>query len=134
MLVDTSVWVDHFNGYESTPQARLDRALRDDEPVLLCGIVLTEILMGLGAEAEAARIADLLRAFDFVPDPVSDDYVAAAGLFRACRARGLTIRSTIDCVIAQLCIRDGTPLLTKDRDFSSIARVAPLRLVDLARR
>ena len=53
-------------------------------------------------------------------------HVAAAKLYRQCRAKGVTVRSTIDCLIAQLCIRDNLPLLAKDRDFTQMAKVVPL--------
>lgn len=129
MLVDTSVWVDHFNGHPSPEAIRLKKAIADNEPIMLCGIVLTEILLGLRSDAEAARIADLLDAFDTAPELERDDYRKAAGIYRRCRTEGQTIRSTIDCLIAQLCIRHGFTLLTKDRDFRAIAASHPLRLV-----
>lgn len=129
MLVDTSVWIDHFNGHDSPEALRLRKAITDNEPIVLCGIVLTEILLGLRSDAEAERIADLLDAFEFAPDLDRDDYRAAAAIYRCCRTEGHTIRSTIDCLIAQLCLRHGLALLTKDRDFRAIAAGHPLRLI-----
>ncbi len=129
MLVDTSVWVDHFNGYPSPEAIRLRKAIADNESIVLCGIILTEILLGLRSDAEAERIADLLDAFDNAPELDRDDYRKAANIYRRCRAEGQTIRSTIDCLIAQLCIRHGFALLTKDGDFRAIAASHPLRLV-----
>lgn len=107
---------------------RLAQAISDNEPLMLCGIVMTEILLGLRSDAEAARIAELLDAFDSAPEPDRADYREAATLYRRCRAEGHTIRSTIDCLIARLCIRHGYDLLTKDRDFRRIAACEPLRL------
>lgn len=131
MLVDTSVWIDFFNGYPSAQSERLSAAVADGEPIALPGLVLTEILLGLKNDAEAAKVLDLLEAFDTVAEPTRGDYVAAARLYRECRAKGFTIRSTIDCLIAQLCLRDGLLLLTKDRDFEAIARSSALRLAQL---
>jgi predicted nucleic acid-binding protein len=91
--------------------------------------VITEILVGLRSDAEADKILRLLDAFGPGPEPTRADHVAAARLYRLCRSKGVTIRSTIDCLIAQLCLRDGLELLTLDRDFTGIARCAPLRLV-----
>lgn len=129
MLVDTSVWIDYFNGHPSPEADRLARAIGDNEPILLCGIVITEILLGLRSDTEAARIAELLDAFELTPEPDRTDYREAANLYRRCRAQGHTIRSTIDCLIAQACIRHGHDLLTKDRDFERIASCQPLRLI-----
>jgi predicted nucleic acid-binding protein len=129
VIVDTSVWIDFFNGHPSAQAQRLARAIEDGESIALPGLVYTEILLGLKNDAEAKRIAQLLQAFDWVAEPTRADYAAAASLYRQCRAKGLTIRSTIDCVIAQLCLRDGLPLLAKDRDFDRIAQLVALKLV-----
>ncbi len=130
MIVDTSVWIDFFNGHPSAQAQRLARAIEDGESIALPGLVYTEILLGLKNDREAKRIALLLQAFDWVNEPTQADYAAAAALYRQCRAKGLTIRSTIDCVIAQLCLRDGLPLLAKDRDFDRIAQIVALTLVN----
>lgn len=130
MLVDTSVWVDFFNGYESRQAEHLASAIAEAEPIALPGVVLTEILLGLKNDAEAERISTLLEAFDTVVEPTRADYIEAARIYRLCRAKGFTVRSTIDCLIAQLCLRDGFALLTKDRDFKAIADCVPLQLLD----
>ena len=132
MIVDTSVWIDFFNGHLSSQAQRLARAIEDNEAIALPGLVLTEILLGLKNDAEAKRIALLLEAFTDVAEPTRTDYLAAAALYRACRSKGVTIRSTIDCVIAQLCLRDGQALLAKDRDFERLAEKTGLQLVLIA--
>ena len=131
MLVDTSVWIDFFNGYASPEVNRLSQALAEGEPIALIGVVLAEILAGLKNDAEAERIADLLEAFEVVPEFRPQDYIEAARIYRHCRAKGLTIRSMIDCLIAQACLRDQRPLLSKDRDFSAIAECFPLSRITL---
>ena len=122
MLVDTSVWIDYFNGYQSPQAGRLSKAIADAEPIYIPGLVLTEILLGLRTETEAAKIAYLLEAFNFVKEPTRHDYLLAANLYRTCRTQGFTIRSTIDCLIAQFCLRDNLSLLFKDRDFQTRKR------------
>lgn len=129
MLVDTSVWIDFFNGHDSAEARQLVRAIQDAEHIVITGIVLTEILLGLKNDTEAKRILNLLDAFDYSAEPVHDDYIEAARIYRVCRSQGITIRSTIDCLIAQLCLRDKLPLLTKDRDFKAISDCLPLQLV-----
>lgn len=69
MLVDTSVWIDFFNGYQSKQAELLASAIADAETIVVPGIVLTEILLGLNNDAEAARISNLLDAFDTVAEP-----------------------------------------------------------------
>ena len=129
MIVDTSVWIDLLND-RNTPQAReLARALEDDEPVLVPGLVLTELLQGLQNETAATRVAELMSAFPSPPELETGDYRRAAGLYRACRARGTTPRSTIDCIIAQTCLKLDLPILARDRDYQAIAQIAPLRVI-----
>ena len=130
MLVDTSVWIDFFNGYESRQSEHLASAIAEAEHIAIPGVVLTEILLGLKNDAEAERISNLLDAFDTVAEPARADYIEAARIYRLCRTKGFTVRSTIDCLIAQLCLRDGFVLLTKDRDFKAIADCVPLQLLD----
>jgi predicted nucleic acid-binding protein len=127
MLVDTSVWIDYLNGYASSQADQLAQAITEDTPLVLCGVVLTEILLGL-PEAEANRIERLLQTFALTPEPERQDYCAAAHLYRTCRSKGITIRSVIDCLIAQICLKHNYTLLAKDRDFVQIARYFPLKL------
>jgi predicted nucleic acid-binding protein len=128
ILVDTSVWVDHFNGHDSREARLLVRAIEEDEPITVPGLVMTELLLGVRSDTRGAQLVDLMSAFDCGPEPLWDDYIAAAGIFRQCRVQGLTIRSTIDCVIAQVCLRAELVLLSKDADFRRIAAVFPLKL------
>ena len=129
MIVDTSVWIDFLNGHPSAQAELLAKAFEDDAPIALPGLVYAEILLGLEDDLSAERIAQLLSAFQWVPEATAADYASAARLYRQCRARGITVRSTIDCIIAQLCLRDDLPLLAKDRDFVAIAQHSKLRLV-----
>ena len=129
MIVDTSVWIDFLNGHPSAQADVLAQAIAAGDAISLPGLVLTEILLGLKNDAHARRVESLLDAFDWVDGPTRDDHVAAAKLYRQCRAKGITVRSTIDCLIAQLCIRDSLPLLAKDRDFTQMSRVVPLMVV-----
>ncbi len=123
MIVDTSVWIDFLNGQPSRQADLLAQAMAEGDTISLPGLVLTEILLGLKNDAQARRVESLLEAFDWVEGPSRHDHIEAARLYRQCRAKGITVRSTIDCLIAQLCIRDNLPLLAKDRDFTAMARV-----------
>lgn len=132
MLVDTSVWIDFLNGYESAHANRLAQAIAGGESIAVPGLVLTEVLLGLDSDAQASSIAQLMTAFESVADLQRDGYEQAAALYRLCRSKGITVRSTIDCLIAQMCLRDSLPLLTKDRDFTGIAKCTNLQLVVIA--
>jgi predicted nucleic acid-binding protein len=128
ILVDTTVWIDYFNVYPSDEAAYLTLCIAEARDLIIPGLVLTEILLGARGDTEAARIRGVMSAFDLAPELERADYERAAGLYRACRARGTTPRSTIDCLIAQLCLKHGYELLARDRDFTAIAQVSPLRL------
>jgi len=132
VLVDTSVWIDFFNAHDSPEAQLLAASMADGEPIEIPGIVLVEVLSGFRSEAEAARIGHLLEAFDELPEPDRGDCLEAARIFRACRSRGRTIRSTVDCLIAQECLRHDLVLLTRDRDFRAIAECTGLRLVEIS--
>lgn len=131
IVVDSAVWIDFFNGAPTAEEARLTRALTAEEPIAICRIILTEVLQGFRS----------LRAFEnarrllvYVPMLELDTagHVEAARLFQSLRHRGLTVRGTIDCIVAQLCIAAGAELLARDRDFTSIAKYSLLRLCRVA--
>jgi predicted nucleic acid-binding protein len=128
ILVDTSVWIDYFNTYPSEEAAYLTLCIAEARDLVIPGLVLTEVLLGARSDTEATRISRVMSAFDLAPELERADYDQAARLYRACRARGITPRSTIDCLIAQLCLKLGYELLARDRDFSAIAQISPLRL------
>ncbi|MBX6420753.1 MAG: PIN domain nuclease [Nevskia sp.] len=129
LIVDTSVWIDHLNGHPSPEALKLVAAIERDEPIAVPGPVMTEILLGIRSERQARLVAELLTGFESAGELEREDYVQAARIFRVCRAAGYTLRSTIDCLIARLCLRGGHELLTKDRDFEAIRRCFPLRLL-----
>lgn len=129
MIVDTSVWIDFFNNQPSLQAVRLKKAIEENESIVLPGIVLTEILLGFSSDKQAKKVSALLEAFDMPAELSVSDYQYAATIYRQCRKKGKTIRSTIDCLIAALCLRDDKPLLSKDRDFESIALCFPLKLI-----
>ena len=126
ILVDTSVWVDFFRGAGSPEAAREARAV-DDEDVCLCGLILTEVLQGIPSGREHRRVRRLLDALIYLPME-RRDYVLAADLYRAARAKGKRIRNTVDCIIAACAISHNVPLLQKDKDFLALAAVSRLKL------
>jgi len=126
IVVDTTVWADWFNGAHTPEVDRLDHALAAQEAGLT-PLILTEVLQGFRANADFERARALLARLPVLELDVAG-HVAAAGLFRRLRRRRITVRGAVDCVVAQTCMLAGAELLTKDRDFTAIARYAPLRL------
>ena len=128
IVVDTSVWIDVLNEVETPEAARCVGLIEAGEPVALTEVILTEILQGLRSEREARMVERHLRAFPILQLDGLDDFVLAAELYRSARRAGVTIRKTLDCLIAAPCVRTGAPLLHADADFDRLAGCTSLRL------
>jgi predicted nucleic acid-binding protein len=117
IVVDTSVWIDYFAGRTTVQVGRL-RSLIGRGVIVVGDLILVETLQGLPTEAEANRVETVLRRFQQAAmlDPERAPLVAAN--YRKLRAKGITIRKTIDVVIGTFCIVTGHALLHADRDFS----------------
>lgn len=128
MIVDTSAWVEYLRGSGSTAHTRLRDAIETDAPLATPAPVLMELLAGCSDEAAVLRIQRMLGRYEILEVEGLTDFEDAAGIYRACRAGGETVRSMVDCLIAAVALREGRPLLTVDRDFDVIARYAGLEL------
>jgi len=117
VLVDTSVWVDFLNGYPSAEREALAALIPSDHEICTCGVVVAEVFQGLRRDKGLARLTALFRDLTYLEPPGIDFYLQAAGLYRALRQRGKTIRSTIDCLIAVLADEHGCSLLARDGDM-----------------
>ncbi len=123
MLVDTSVWIELLNGNRG-------KAVTDDDLLgfVTCGPILQEITQGLRDGAASEAIKELLLAIPRVSDPLPADlYLEGAEIYRQGRRRGLRIRSSGDCLIAAVAIRNRVPVWHRDRDFELIAQYTGLR-------
>jgi predicted nucleic acid-binding protein len=120
VLVDTSVWVDFFNRHPSREADLLARLIEDEVEVVTCGVVIAEFFQGIRRTESLGELERQFRDMACLPPREPDTYFAAASLYRDLRARGLTVRSTIDCLIARLAEENGTLLLAKDRDMVQI--------------
>jgi len=128
IVVDTSVWVDVLNDAPTPVAQQCIALIEGGEPVALTDIILTEILQGLRSENEAQLVERHLRAFPILRLEGLDDCVLAAELYRSARRAGVTIRKTLDCLIAAPCVRTGAPLLHADEDFTRLASCTPLKI------
>jgi predicted nucleic acid-binding protein len=103
----------------------LRRMLQDSEPVVLAGVVVAEILQGLTRDTRV--IENFLTQFELLEPSGFETYRQAAGIFRAARAKGISL-TTIDTLIAALALEHGATLFTLDQDFSRMARITDLVL------
>lgn len=126
ILVDSSVWISHFNQALTRPVEYL-RELIAVEPILVGDLMLCEILQGFRSEP-AARLAErALRRFEIVSLCNPELAIKAAENYRFLRRRGITVRKTIDLIIGTFCIEHGHALLHSDRDFEPMERLLGLR-------
>lgn len=116
ILVDSSVWIDYFRG-TATPQAERLDALLGSELLIIGDLILTEVLQGFGSQRDFDQARKLLTGLDAVDIGGQDIAIQAARNYRALRERGITIRKTIDTLIATRCIESDYALLYSDRDF-----------------
>lgn len=128
VVVDTSVWVDFLRGIDNDETEALTSLIATGQDVALTALTFTELLQGTRSEREAAMLADYLRAFRIEYPKGLNDFDLAAKMFRDTRAHGKTVRKTIDCLIAAICVRTGAELLHRDVDFDLIAGVSPLQV------
>lgn len=128
IVVDTSVWIDVINERPGPQADHCVELIEDGQPVALTPVIFTEILQGFALESDAARVEDHLRGFPILPLAHVDDFALAAELYRTARRQGVTVRKTVDCLIAASCVRADTPLLHADHDFDLLATCTPLRI------
>lgn len=116
ILVDSSVWIDYFRG-TGTPQTdRLDTLL-GEVPLAVGDVILTEVLQGFAHDRDFDRAHHLLTSLLVIDIGGRDIAIEAARNFRRLRALGITIRKTVDTLIATRCLIDDHALLYSDRDF-----------------
>jgi predicted nucleic acid-binding protein len=116
ILVDSSVWIDYFRGTPSPETDRLDNLL-GRKPVAIGDVILTEVLQGFTNEPDFQKAFRMLGALECIHLIGRDTAIQAARNFRLLRSKGITVRKTIDTIIATRCIEDEIALLFSDRDF-----------------
>jgi predicted nucleic acid-binding protein len=116
ILVDSSVWIDYFRG-ATTPQAEKLDALLGTEPVATGDLILTEVLQGFVSDRDFNQARKLLDSLEIIDLGGRSIAIQAARNFRVLRGLGVTVRKTIDTIIATRCIESRLTLLYSDRDF-----------------
>lgn len=126
ILVDSSVWIDYFRG-TATPQAEKLDSLLGTELIATGDLILTEVLQGFVSDRDFNQAKKLMTSLVIVDLAGQNMAIQAAKNFRVLRSLGITVRKTIDTVIATRCIESGLPLLYSDRDFDPFVKHLDLR-------
>jgi predicted nucleic acid-binding protein len=129
ILVDSSVWIGYFKGTITSQTERLD-SLLGREQLAIGDLILTEVLQGFADERSFNRAKKFLMTLTIVHLGGEEIAIQAARNFRTLRALGVTVRKTIDTIIATRCIESDFELLHDDRDFDAFANHLGLRVVD----
>jgi predicted nucleic acid-binding protein len=129
ILVDSSVWIDFFNGRAGAPVERLADLLADGSaPLGMADLVLFEVLRGFRHEQDFQAARRTLAALSVVEIGGEAEALRAAQHYRALRAAGVTIRSPIDVLLASYCIEHDHALLHADRDFDALESLRGLKV------
>ena len=127
IVVDTSVWIDYVNGV-ITPQTNLLDIELENSRIVTGDLIITEFLQGFRNDKqyyEAKELMESLEYYDFVGKEIA---MKAAENFRLLRKNGITVRKTIDVLIATFCVENGFELIHDDRDFDQMEQILGLRI------
>ena len=127
ILVDSSVWIDYFNGKRSWQTDLLDNYL-SNVPIIMGDLILTEVLQGFNSDKDYEAAKAFLGALPFRQMGGYNVAIQSSQNCRRLRKAGITVRKTIDVIIATYCIIDGLTLLHDDRDFDPISANFPLKI------
>ena len=129
IIVDTSVWIDSFNPKIKTPEKEaLVQLIKNDNPVYLCPIIYQEILQGIREDKTFEQIKFILQQYRMINIDLMYITNHAIDLYRHLRKKGITIRKSIDCLIASYAITTNMYLLHNDSDFTQIAAESKLKI------
>jgi predicted nucleic acid-binding protein len=125
VLVDSSVWIDFLKNHSTPKTQLLEKLIIDREDLCICGFVFTEVLQGIKDEKQYIATKQQLSNLIYLEDDVST-FDLGATIYRGLRKQGLTIRNSIDCLIAATVMQHGAHLLDADRDYEFIDQHYPL--------
>ena len=128
ILVDSSVWIDYFNG-TSNPQTTILDSLLGVEPIAIGDVILTEILQGFRNDTDFKTAKGVLLNLTIFEMLGQKNAIVAAENYRTLRKKGITVRKTIDCMISTFCIENNHALLFNDRDYQPFVEHLGLKTV-----
>jgi len=130
ILIDTSIWIDFLIDSNSSSAKTIESIIESREDICICGVVLTEILQGIRNDKEYIKTKSTLSKLIFLP-MTQETFISSANIFRTCRSHGITVRNSVDCMIAATCIQYDALLLHNDKDFDLIASQSDLQIYEL---
>jgi predicted nucleic acid-binding protein len=128
LLVDSSVWINYFNGLATVQTDYLDTIL-GQQVIVVGDLILAEVLQGFRQQKDFAQAQIALLSFPVMSMVGQEIAIQSAKNYRLLRSKGITIRKTIDCLIATFCLEKGFQLLHADRDFDSFEEYLHLQVV-----
>jgi hypothetical protein len=128
ILVDSSVWIDYFNGRDTPASRRLDELL-GDQPLWTGDLILAEVLAGFRRPRDARTARELLTSLEYADLVGPEVALLAAHNYRLLRRRGITPRGLVDVIIASFCALHGFQLLHSNRDFEAMAQHIRIRVI-----
>ena len=128
VVVDSSVWIDYFIGKENLQTKRLEDLL-SGTIIVVGDLVLAEVLQGFREDRDYKIAKSLLEELELVAMTGIDIAFKSADNYRFLRKKGLTVRKTMDCLIATYCIQNNLPLLYSDKDFDAFSKHLGLKSV-----
>jgi len=128
VIVDTTVWIDYLRGAQ-TPQVDWLEAETGRQRLGLTDLILCEVLQGVTGDKQFAEVRKALLKFEVFPTGGIELALAAAQHYRALRAKGHTVRKTIDCLIATFCLKNNHTLLHNDRDYDGFEELLGLKVL-----
>jgi predicted nucleic acid-binding protein len=129
VIFDTSVWIDYLNGVKNSQANLLNEYIENDQPLLICPVIIQEILQGISTDKDFENIKDSLLSFEILNISSLEAAIGAAQLYRQLRKKGITINKSNDCLIAFYAIRFDVGLIHKDSDFDKIAKQSSLKII-----
>ncbi len=130
ILVDSSVWIDYFNGKKTSQTDWLDSVL-GITPIIIGDLILAEVLQGFQDEKNFKTAKRLLLNFPFMDMVGQELAIKSAENYRILRKKGITVRKTIDVMIGTFCINHQISLLHDDRDFDPLEKYLKLKTVKI---
>lgn len=131
ILVDTSVWIDFLKGANSRERHALHKLIEEEEDISITEIILVEILQGIKEDQVYDEMKGYLLEFPIHRPKGVNTYLRATEIYRNCRKKGQTVRKTVDCIIAAICIENNLTLFHKDRDFDIIESCAGVKTLKI---
>ena len=131
ILVDTSVWIDFFNNKDSVHSNLLTSFIKNSEKIFICPIIYQEILQGIKDDYKFEEIKNIILNFNILDDNIMLITNEAIDLYRNLRKKGITIRKSVDCLIASYALVNNLHLFFIDKDFENIYQNSEMKIISV---